>query len=79
MFLSRKEMNESLFAQEWRQEGALMARRKNVLKVLVLRLNVTQTEEFAAALELINEPDCLEHLFDVALTCVSIHEFRAAL
>ena len=79
MFLSRKQMNESLFAQEWRQEGALMTRRDSILRVLRSRLKLTQTEELATALELIKGLDRLDHLLDVAATCATIDEFRAAL
>ena len=79
MFLTRKQMNESLIAQEWRQEGAMMARRESILMLLAMRHNVAQADEFAASLDLIEEPDRLAHLFHVALTCPTLDEFRAAL
>ena len=56
-----------------------MAARKNILIVLRARLKLTQTEEFASAVELITDPDRLDHLFDVALTCATLDEFRDAI
>ena len=72
-------MRDSPIAQMWVEEGSLMRLRTSILKALRLRLKVVQTEEFASALELIKEPDRLDHLFDVALTCATIDEFSAAL
>ena len=72
-------MRESAFLQEWVAETSLMNKREYILKVLRARRKITQTEEFASALELIKEPDRLDHLHDVAATCETIDEFRAAL
>ena len=81
--IGREKMRESAFAQEWveegREEGSLINGRAYVLRVLRSRLKLTQTEEFASALDLIKEPDRLDHLLDVAATCATIDEFRAAL
>ena len=56
-----------------------MTRRADILKVLRARLKLFQTEEFTSSLELIKEPDRLDHLLDVAATCETIDEFREAL
>ena len=81
--IGREKMRESAFAQEWvaegREAGLSIARRADIVRVLRSRLKLTETEELAAALELIKEPDRLDHLFDIALTCATIDEFRAAL
>ena len=77
--IGREKMRESAFAQEWVEEGSLINGRAYVLRVLRSRLKLTQTEEFASALDLIKEPDRLDHLLDVAATCATIDEFRAAL
>ena len=81
--IGREKMRESAFAQEWveegREEGSLMRLRASILRVLRSRQKITQTEEFASTLELLKEPDRLEHLLDVAATCATIDEFRTAL
>ena len=77
--IGREKMRESAFAQEWMVEASLITRRADTLRVLRSRLKLTQTEEFAPALDLIKEPDRLDHLLDVAATCATIDEFRAAL
>jgi hypothetical protein len=77
--IGREKMRESLFAQEWVEEGSLITRRADILRVLRSRLKLTQTEEFTPLLDLIKEPDRLDHLLDVALECATLDEFRAAL
>ena len=77
--IGREKMRESAFAQEWMEEATLIKGRADILKALRLRLKATQTEEFASALALIKEPDHLDRLFDVALTCSTLDEFREAL
>ena len=77
--IGREKMRDSPIAQMWVEEGSLMRLRASILKALRLRLKVNQTEEFAATLELIKETDRLDHIQDVALTCSTIEEFRAAL
>ena len=72
-------MRESAFAQLWVEETSLTTKREYILKVLRARLKLIQTEEFTSALELIKEPDRLDHLLDVAATCTTIDEFREAL
>jgi len=79
MFLSRKQMMESPIVQEWIHEGALMAGRKDILIVLRARLKLTETDEFAPALERITDMERIDHLFDVAIACATIDQFRAAL
>ena len=79
MVLTRKELLESPLVQEWMKEGSLIAGRKDILIVLRSRLKLTQTDEFASVLELVTNKERLDHLFDVALTCATIDEFRAAL
>ena len=54
-------------------------RAKGILIVLRSRLKLTQTDEFASVLELVTNKERLDHLFDVALECATIDEFRAAL
>ena len=77
--IGREKMRESAFAQLWVEETALMKDRSAILKVIRARLKLTQTDEIVSALELIKEPDRLDHLLDVAATCATIDEFRAAL
>jgi hypothetical protein len=68
-----------MYTAKGREEGSLIARRADILKVLRSRLKLAQTEEFVSPLERIEEPDRLDHLLDVAATCTTIEEFRAAL
>ena len=77
--IGREKMRESPIAQMWVEEGSLMRLRASILRVLRSRQKLTETDEFAPALELIKEPDRLEHLLDVAATCATIDEFREAL
>ncbi len=77
--IGREKMRESAFAQEWVEEGSLTTRRADILRVLRSRLKLAQTEEFVPVLDLVKEPDRLDHLLDVAATCAGIDEFRAAL
>ena len=77
--IGREKMRESPIAQMWMEEGSLIALRASILRVLRSRLKLTQTEDITAALELVKEQDRLEHLLDVAATCTTIDEFRAAL
>ena len=77
--ISKEVMRELPIARFWAAEGSLVTRRADILKALRLRLKVAQTEEFASALEVVKEPDRLEHLMDVALACATLDEFRAAL
>ena len=83
MFLSRKQMMEVPLVQHWleegRKEGALIAGRKDILIILRARLKLTQTDEFASALERIADMERIDHLFDVALSCTTLDEFRATL
>ena len=68
-----------MYTEKGREEGSLESLRTSILKALRLRLKVAQTDEFASALELLKDSDRLEHLMDLALTCATIDEFRAAL
>ena len=68
-----------LYTAKGREEGSLTTRRADILKVLRSRHRIAQTEELASALDLVKEPDRLEHLMDAALVCATIDEFRAAL
>ena len=77
--IGREKMRESAFAREWVEDATLIARRVDILRVLRSRLKLTQTEELAPLLEFVKEPDRLDHLLDVAATCATIDEFRAAL
>jgi hypothetical protein len=81
--IGREKMRESAFAQEWveegREEGSLRTLRASILRVLRSRKKLAESDEFYSALELVKEKDRLDHLLDVAATCATVDEFRAAL
>ena len=81
--IGREKMRETAFAREWveegREEGSLKTLRDSILRVLRSRKMLTQTDEISSTLELVKEKDRLEHLLDVAATCATLDEFRAAL
>jgi hypothetical protein len=77
--IGREKMRESAFAREWFEDGSLQTLRASILRVLRSRKKLTQTDEYSSALELVKEKDRLDHLLEVAATCATIDEFRAAL
>lgn len=76
-------MRESRFYREviaeGRAEGRLLAQREAVLAALQERFGDRAGDEFAAAVNAIDDPAELTRLHRLAVRCARLDEFRAAL
>jgi hypothetical protein len=77
--IGREQMRASKFYQEIQEEGAVMATREHILKVLRARFKEDPPPEISAALHSLEDLPQLEALLLEAATCASLEAFRAAL
>jgi hypothetical protein len=77
--IGSKKMKESPFLRKIMNEGRIETLRANIRKILRRRFGEEATTAVAAPLDACADLDRLGHLFDIALDCPTIDDFRKAL
>jgi hypothetical protein len=72
-------MKESSFIQKFRREGEIQRLQADLLKVLRSRFGDEAVTELTQAVKAVDDLEPLDRLFDLALSDVSLDDFRSAL